>query len=146
MCTFMWLVANMLCGVFAMDAVLTTSAPKGNQMFLTKAAPGKGIHGSGLWGSSLKSFQQSKQAQMMHVVITLWASLLWNFGIESSSSMLSCWLPTTFFFVSGLSLSPVAGLFCRLIVGLKQLAGKEYVGGCEMDMGSLVVQTAGGGL
>jgi hypothetical protein len=37
----MWLVANMLGGVFAMDAVLTTSAPKGNQMFLTKAAPGK---------------------------------------------------------------------------------------------------------
>jgi hypothetical protein len=62
--------------------------------------------------------------------------------------MLSCWLPTTFFFVSGLSLSPVkiAGLLCRFIVGLKQLAGKEYVGGCEMDMGSLVVQTAGGGL
>ncbi len=48
MCSFMWLVANMLGGVFAMDAVLTTSAPKGNQMFLTKAAPGKGIHGSGL--------------------------------------------------------------------------------------------------
>jgi hypothetical protein len=60
--------------------------------------------------------------------------------------MLSCWLPTTFFFVSGLSLSPVAGLLCRLIVVLKQLAGKEYVGGCEIDMGSLVVQTAGGGL
>jgi hypothetical protein len=48
MCTFMWLAANMLCGVFVMDAVLTTSAPKGNQMFLIKAAPGKGIHGSGL--------------------------------------------------------------------------------------------------
>jgi hypothetical protein len=47
-CAFMWLVANMLCVMFAMDAVLTTSAPKGNQMFLTKAAPGKGIHGSGL--------------------------------------------------------------------------------------------------
>jgi hypothetical protein len=60
--------------------------------------------------------------------------------------MLSCWLPTISFFVSGLSLSPVAGLLCRLIVGLKQLAGKEYVGGCEIDMGSLVVQTAGGGL
>lgn len=60
--------------------------------------------------------------------------------------MLSCWLPTTFFFVSGLSLSPAVGLLCRLIVGLKQLGGKEYVGGCEIDMASLVVQTAGGGL